>query len=457
MRGFLLKASVGLILAVAAALPARSQGEDASSEKSETSLEQRYDALFQKMLNNPDDLDTMFEFAKVATRLQRYEPAISTLERMLVYNQNLPRVRLELGVLYYRMGSYEVAESYFQRVKQREDVPPSVASRVDQYLGRIQDKQARNQFAGSFFLGVRYDSNANAGPEDDDVQFVNPFNGRVIEAELTQGQAEKDFSLVTTGFLRHTYDLQTRFDESWETTLLGYSTRHQDFPRLDVDFFELTTGPRLSFLPESLGDTSIRPYLLGNLVRLDRDLLARTFGGGAEFAAPFGPHLYGRANYELRYRDFEDVGASPNASDRTGYTQELDVALNYGLTSNLTATGRIGVAHREAQEDFESYVEGFSEVGGRVRYSAPGDLTKWPWVADASVRVTQTEYQEPDPTIALTQERSDTEVQLSASNTFRVNKAFAVELRLHHTIKQSNIPNFEFDNTSVTLGGRVRF
>ena len=31
-----------------------------------------------------------------------------------VFNPNLPRVKLELGVLYFKLGSYELARSYFQ-------------------------------------------------------------------------------------------------------------------------------------------------------------------------------------------------------------------------------------------------------------------------------------------------------------------------------------------------------
>jgi hypothetical protein len=32
---------------------------------------------------------------------------------MLIYAPNTPRLQLELGVLYYRIGAYEVAPSYF--------------------------------------------------------------------------------------------------------------------------------------------------------------------------------------------------------------------------------------------------------------------------------------------------------------------------------------------------------
>jgi tetratricopeptide (TPR) repeat protein len=431
--------------------PETAGSETAGSETPEA----RYDRLFQQMLDDPDNLDVMFEFARVATQLGRYEPAISTLERMLVYNQNLPRVRLELGVLYFRIGAFDVAQAYFERVASREDLPPEVRSRVDRYLAEIENREARHQFAGSLFFGGRYDTNANAGPNGDDVQFVD--GGQVVTGELVEGDADEDVSLVTTGFLRHTYDLETRFDEVWESTALGHATRHADMGGIDVDFLELTTGPRLTVLPGELDDAQLRPFAVGQLIRLDRELLTGSFGGGLEFGVPIGPKLYARADYQLVWKDFDDTSQLPNATDRTGIEQALRTGLTFGLNETFALQGRIGGKHRVADADFESFIEGFVEAGLRARYSAPGDLTPWPWTASVSARVTQTDYNDPDPAIAPNTARDDTELRFSAGNTFRIDETLALELRVQHTINESNIRNYEYDNTSVTLGGVVRF
>ena len=61
-------------------------------------LRARQKALFDELIDKPDDLDLMFEYAKVSIQLEDYEAAISTLERMLIYRQDLSRVRLELAV-----------------------------------------------------------------------------------------------------------------------------------------------------------------------------------------------------------------------------------------------------------------------------------------------------------------------------------------------------------------------
>ena len=60
---------------------------------------------------------------------------------MLLINPNLPRVRLELGVLYYRLGSYEVARTYLEGALKSPTVPPDVRSRAEQFMAQIENQQ----------------------------------------------------------------------------------------------------------------------------------------------------------------------------------------------------------------------------------------------------------------------------------------------------------------------------
>ena len=63
------------------------------------------------MLQDPSNLDVAVEYASLSSQVGDYEAAVSTLERMLIFAPNTPRLRLELGILYYRLGSYEVSRS----------------------------------------------------------------------------------------------------------------------------------------------------------------------------------------------------------------------------------------------------------------------------------------------------------------------------------------------------------
>ena len=154
-----------------------SQGADRPPD-----IQARYDAAFQEMVKKPADLDVLFTFATLASQNNDLEGAISALERMLLINPDLPRVRLELGVLYYRLGSYEVARTYLETALQSAAMPPDVRSRAEKFLAEIEKRQSRSRFSGEFFLGTRYQSNANLGPPTSSVRLFGQVALRVGSA-----------------------------------------------------------------------------------------------------------------------------------------------------------------------------------------------------------------------------------------------------------------------------------
>ncbi len=97
-------------------------------------VEARRETLLNEMLARPNDLDLAFEYAKLSSDVGDYEGAISTLERMLIYAPNTPRIQLELGILYSKIGAYEVARCYFAQALANPKVPPEIANQIKLYL-----------------------------------------------------------------------------------------------------------------------------------------------------------------------------------------------------------------------------------------------------------------------------------------------------------------------------------
>src|SRR5262249_24884426 len=94
------------------------------------SLKSEQQALFARMLKEPANLDVAFHYAEVSTKLNDFEAAIGSLERMLFFNPNLSRVKLELGVVYFRLGSYEMAKTYFTNAIKVPATPSEVRVKV---------------------------------------------------------------------------------------------------------------------------------------------------------------------------------------------------------------------------------------------------------------------------------------------------------------------------------------
>jgi hypothetical protein len=102
------------------------------------------DLLFKRLLLKPDDLDAGFQYAQLETELGDYEAAIGALERIRYYDPNLPRVKLQLGVLYFHLRSYEMARYYFDSVLNAPDVPPDIRTEVQTYVAAVDKAVAIN-------------------------------------------------------------------------------------------------------------------------------------------------------------------------------------------------------------------------------------------------------------------------------------------------------------------------
>jgi Flp pilus assembly protein TadD len=93
-----------------------------------------YDKAFQTALDKPSDPETLARFAELAVQIGDIEGAISALERLLIVDSRQPEVRLELGVLYFRLGSKEAALTYLEAARAAPEATPRVRERAEAFL-----------------------------------------------------------------------------------------------------------------------------------------------------------------------------------------------------------------------------------------------------------------------------------------------------------------------------------
>lgn len=109
----------------------------ASANDNKAELRKEFDTTFYKMLDNPADIDVTMKYANLAVKMEDYEAAIPALERILLFNPNLPKVKQELGVLYFKLDSMDMARTYLEDAKKGKNVPKEVIEKADSYLSRI--------------------------------------------------------------------------------------------------------------------------------------------------------------------------------------------------------------------------------------------------------------------------------------------------------------------------------
>ena len=100
-------------------------------------LKKQFDMTFNKMLEDPSNIDVTMEYANIAIQMEDYESAIPALERILLFNPELPRIKQELGVLYYKLNSFEMAKSYLKDAISTEGAPKEVVDKANKYLAEI--------------------------------------------------------------------------------------------------------------------------------------------------------------------------------------------------------------------------------------------------------------------------------------------------------------------------------
>jgi Flp pilus assembly protein TadD len=93
-----------------------------------------YETAFKATLEKPADPDTLARFAGLAVQVGDVEGAISALERLLLIEGDQPEVKLELGVLYYRLGSKEAAASYLEAARTAPDATKETRDRAEAFL-----------------------------------------------------------------------------------------------------------------------------------------------------------------------------------------------------------------------------------------------------------------------------------------------------------------------------------
>jgi hypothetical protein len=420
---------------------------------SEAQLRTDADLLFKRMLVKPNDLDATFRYSEIETKLGDYEAAIGALERMLFYNQNLPRVKLELGLLYFRLRSFEMARSYFNAAVASPDTPQDVRDEVAKFLAAIDRGVSDNQFAFFAQLGLRHQSNANAGP---DSQVVRALGQNAVLS--SQFKRTPDWNAFGISTVHHFYDFNNQRGDGWESDLTVYYARQFQVRRLDLGLIELSTGPRLA-LGNGTG-MSIHPYVLGNYVTLgDRDYLG-THGAGMSlrFLLPFGITLDPGAEY--RGRDFRNSKNYPNATQQDGH-QLIPYVTGSGPLSflaGLSWQGRVSFTRDSASYRPYAYDDVSVDFSLPYAFTAPAFAqARRDWTVSPFIGYSHTAYRQPDSIVDPTVTRLDRQLRVGTTLDMSFFENFGFALQVQYLRTQSSLSNFRLRDFIVSGGPTVRF
>ncbi|HYU12058.1 MAG TPA: tetratricopeptide repeat protein [Stellaceae bacterium] len=460
LAGMLRRVRLLLLVATVVAIAGSAAAQDLTPDE-RTQLEARKAALFQEMLRNPANLDATFAYAETAARLGDNEAAVSAFERMLLFNPNLPRVELELGTLYFRMGSFEIARSYFEKAL-ASNPSPEVRSRIDEYLAEIARRAAPERLIGYVFFGAQYQSDANVAPGS--ALIHSPIGDVLLGNQFVK---KADVNLFGTVSALYSYDLGTQNRDMLEIGGTAFLNHYFQVGRLDLALAEVTAGPRLNF-PEPLPGVrtgSLKPYLILNEVGLGGNQYFYTYGAGLEETALVIGDARLRTNVEFRQKSFSNASDRPLSTGLNGNDKLVALRLDKPLTVN----SELGLEFDflDQQTRFAFYSNKAYAVGGayRVRYQDPTGYLELPWETSFYLGRVWANYAAPDPCcntsgnpdVFAASKRNDRRWRFGITQAFRVAGDVAIVLQVQRDIVSSNLSLYAYTSNSVLVGPQIRF
>jgi tetratricopeptide (TPR) repeat protein len=453
--------SIGLVAAVMWSASA-GQLARADTPADPATLEAKKAALFAQMLQNPSNLDVTFAYADIAAQLGDNEGAVAALERMLLFNPNLPRVDLELGVLYYRMGSFETAQDYFEKAKSF-NPPPEVLDRVNEYLGKIHTAEQINQFTGYFFFGAQYQTDANIAPGSPLI--ASPIGDVLLSSQFVKSH---DIDIFGSGSVLYSYDLGTQNRDAFEVLGTGFGDHYFRFSRLDLDLGEVTAGPRFRFPDTGIPDVqsaSVKPYAIVNEVGLGEAQYFWTYGAGLESTAILFNDLAARAAYEIRVKNFTDAPDRPLSRGLNGDDNLVSLDLTKPIMPGQTLSGQFDYLDQDTRLGFYANKTYAVSLGYRFRYESPIEVLHFPWETVFFGSRSWAFYAQPDPCCSTSgnpaifspSDRHDRHWRYGLTQIFDVTDNVSLVLQLQRDILSSNLSIYGYTSDSVLIGTQIRF
>jgi hypothetical protein len=450
VRGGVLFVSALLLSLALVIAPARSQ---TLSDAERADLLKQQAQLFQQMLKKPSDLDVAFKYADVSARLGDNEAAVTALERMLLFNPNLPRVQLELGALYFRMGSFQISRDYFDKAA-ASNPPPEVQSRINEYLGQIQKLSSGSQFSGFVFFGAQYQTDANVGPGSPTLTSPVAAVALSLSNEFVK---QPDTSLFLTTSLFYSYDLETQNHDTIDVIGTAFGNHYFKFGRLDLALGEVTAGPRFNFPDPGLWaqTATVRPYVILNEVGLGGNQYFYTYGVGGEVGGIFPDNLTLTGRLEAREKHFSNASDRPVSTNFNGNDKLLSLLASKGITDNSVLTLEFDYLDQSTvNRVFSNYTLGVSG-NYRIRYDDPTGTLKFPWETVFTLARSWGLYQAPDPFFGSV--RDDRRWRVGLTQNFQVLDNLTLTVQLQRDIVSSNQGLYPYTSDSVLVGPQIRF
>jgi len=403
--------------------------------------------LYSDILANPDDIILSIKYAQQLINAGEFQKATISLERILLINPEVDKARLLLAVVFFRLGSFSEAESELLFLKSRE-LSDEDSLIVEKYLDQIYEKRKLWSASSLFSLGLHYDTNKNSNPSSSQIQAIDLLFANT-------GEDEDDVGLLSV--IAFEYNTKLNFVDPHEVFFSSAFIYDNQEELNSVDTVAIAPKVGLKTIWRTFNLTSSAG--LTN-VRVDdvefMNIYDLKFRGDRSFNyldTPF--NIF--SEISTAFEDFQNTARTTTGNELDGYNYGINTGISLPLTPDLQFNSNIKFSRKYADVDFNS----FTELGYGASFAAPLNSTA---IANLNLGIKHKVFDDPDPFVSSTQERSDLNYSAGISILLKLDgvleqmgwvghQAFSTGLMgsfgASYNKTASNIDNFSFENEKL--------
>lgn len=427
-------------------VPERETAAQRESRRTAKSAQQQQTGApvtYENVLADPDNEDLNYRYAGTQIGKGDLKGAAATLERLLLVNPALARVRLLYAIVLFRLDNLDEAERAFQAVAGMK-IPPSLRDEVDDYLRQIRLRRKRTRMAASITAGFQYDTNRNASPS----------SKRRLLADtpvIVSGTSRKrpDTSVIGVQSVEITHDLGMQGGHQVWGSFDHYIAEQTYVDDLDIQSFGLEAGANLY-----TGPFTIVPSGFTNHIRLSRETFLRTHGFNVTVERPVSPKLNLLGGFRWAWEDYVPIYENLASPEREGDVRVLTYGGKYVLNPRMRLSVIGTFTDKNAKATYFDY-EGFAF---QVTHTW---LLGWGQFLTTSLTQGINTYDNADTAISVVTRQDE---QYRARMTYGIPvdlmtlqmlpKSIVRDLILTFTVEQfrsdSNVTNYSYRNTKAS-------
>ena len=349
--------------------------------------------VFDSIIDDPTNLENLFNYANLSILVGDLEAAIGVFEQMLIYKPDLPRIKLELGVLYFRLGAFASAKRYLDDVENY-DPPKEVKEKVEVFLDQIENetKLFKTQSVVSFGMGMS--GNANAGLDTDVVTIVGDLGA--IDLQISN-KPKSDLYYTAAFSSQITQDLRHPRGDTLNYIVSLSRQTYRDFSNFDSSTGVFSLNREFNMLDDEklgLSNQSLTPSFTAFKVFLQGSELLRSHRAEVDWKATLRDSGSFGLNVYLDERDF--LGSQNKTGDFIGVGLSRSIVFP---KSGVFLSYKTNYEHFYATSPIETYIKRSFDLSTRRALNSTTFAT-------TNVAYSYKDYEEKDPFLGLRSDKS---------------------------------------------------